>query len=212
MSRRLKRVEELNMEPVVELTVEEKTQAFKEWVNQKLDTCESFLSISVHHLEYWLNQREPIREERLNNEFEFTYVCINDFVKEATRTCQAEKLPEDVLANAIAEFKKLKSKARKVKAEYKQKFIELKEAIALAQEDEDYVNEIRKQVQDIIIRWCSTYVICDYCKASYEGEKLLKTVASVTRWLLDSKLHPDEHEVEEFVEKYMTNQTETVAC
>ena len=212
MSRRFKTVEELNMETVVELTVEEKTQAFEEWVKWRLDIRESGLSTIVHHLEYWLNQGEPMNDDMFNNKFEVEYFFVNEDIKQATHRCQVENLPEDILAKAIAEFKQMKSKMRKVKAEYKQKFTELKEAITHAQENECYVNEIRNHVQEVITRWCSTYVILDYRKSEFEGEKLLDTVAFVTRWLLNSKLHPSEQEVEEFVEKYMANQTVTVTC
>lgn len=210
--RRFKTVEELNMEVIVETTVEEKTQAFEEWVKQRLDVQESGLSTIIHHLEYWLNNREPMNEELFNNKFEIEYFFVNEDIKNATYRCQVENLPEDILAKAITELKKMKSKMRKVKAEYKQKFIELKESIAHAQENAAYVNEISTHVQDVIVRWCSTYVIIDHRKSAFEGEKLLDTVAFVTRWLLNSKLHPSEQEVEEFVEKYMANQTVTVAC
>ena len=209
---KFKTVEEMNMETAVELTAEEKVEAFKAWVDEKLDTCESVLSINVHNLDYALNQREPIRDELFKNKFEITYACINDFMKQAAWKSQADSISDKVLADAIAKFKKVKSNVRKTKAEYKQKFAELRESIAVAQKNEKYVDEIRNQVQDIITRWCSTYEIIAYCKADFEGEELLKSISYVTRWLLNSKLYPNEQEVKEFVEKYMANQTVTVAC
>lgn len=210
MSRRLKTVEELNKETVVELTVEEKVQAFEEWLNKKLNICESSLSGIIQQLEHCLSKGEPMNEDTFNNKIEVEYFFINEKIREAKWTCQKEKLPENVLTNAISEFKQVKSKMRKVKAEYKQKFIELKKAIALAQENEDYVSKIRNHVKGIITGWCDIYVIMNYYKASFEGDRLSETVDYVTGQVLNSKLNPSEEDVVKFVEGYMESRTEKV--
>ena len=106
----------------------------------------------------------------------------------------------------------MKSKVRKVKAEYKQKFAELKAAIEEAKKNEKYVAVITSQVQELITNWCNTYVIKDYRKPDFEGDRLSRNIAFVTNWLLSSKLNPSKDEVIEFVEKFMRNNTETVAC
>lgn len=209
--RRFKTVEELNMEVAVELTVEEKTQAFLEWVNQRLEVNENSLSIAVKQLERSLEQAEPLSDRMFNNKFELVYSFINDNVRTATYRCEEEQLSEDVLASTLAKFKELKNKAKKTKAEYKQKFVELKNAIAQAKEDEDYVNDIRSRVQDIVTDWCNTYVISDCYKRYFEGDELLRKVAHITDWILSMKLNPSDEDVVEHVEKYMQHYTETVA-
>lgn len=210
--RRLKTVEELNMEVTVEPTVEEKTQAFKAWVVERIGVCERFLTIDIHNLDYWLNQREPISDELFTNKFEVEYACINNYMRDAEWKCKENGISDDVLADAIKEFKQMKSKVRKVKAEYKQKFVELKEVIEVAKKNEEYVATITSQVQELITNWCNTYVIKDYRKPDFEGDRLSRNIAFVTNWILSSKLNPSKDDVVEFVEKFMRNNTETVAC
>ena len=210
MSRRLKLVEELNMEETVEPTVAEKTKMFQAWVAEKVAVCETFLTLDLGNLNYCLNQREPISDELFNNKFENEYGYINNFMEEVEWICKTDNISDDVLEDAIDKFKQMKSKVRKVKAEYKQKFIELKDAIRVAMENEEYVATVTNQVQELITNWCSTYVILDYRKADFEGDRLSSKIAYLTNWLLSSKLYPSEDEVVVFVERYMRKQTETV--
>lgn len=210
--RRFKTVEELNMEVTVEPTVEEKTQAFKAWVVKKIGVCETTLTTDMHNLDYWLNQREPVNDELFNRKFEIEYFFINNDMRDAESYCKENGISNDVLADTIKEFKQMKSKVRKVKSEYKQKFIELKAAIEEAKENEEYVAAVTSQVQELITNWCSTYVILDYRKPDFEGDRLSRNIAFVTNWILSSRLNPSKDEVVEFVEKFMRNNTETVAC
>lgn len=60
------------------------------------------------------------------------YFFINNDMRDAERYCKENGISDDVLADAIKEFKQIKSKVCKVKAENMQKFSELKEAIRLA--------------------------------------------------------------------------------
>lgn len=210
--RRFKTVEELNMEVTVEPTVEEKTQVFKAWLVEKIGVCETTLTTDMHNLDYWLNQREPINDELFNSKFEIEYFFINNDIRDAEFYCKENGISNDVLADAIKEFKQMKLKVRKVKAEYKQKFAELKAAIEEAKRNEEYVAVITSQVQELITNWCSTYVILDYRKPDFEGDRLSRNIAFVTNWILSSRLNPSKDEVVEFVEKFMRNNTETVAC
>lgn len=212
MNRTLKLVEELNMEVTVEATAEERTQAFKEWVIEKIGVCESFLSIAVQNVDYWLNQREPIHEDLFNSKFESVYFTINNFIQDAEWKCKDDGISDDMLADAVKEFKQMKSKVRKVKAEYKQKFAELKEAIRVAKENKEYVDAITSQVEKLITEWCSTYVILAHRKAEFEGDRLSKTIAYVTNMILSKKLNPNDDDVVMSVQKFMKNHTETVAC
>lgn len=209
--RRLKTVEELNMEQVVELTVEEKTQAFKEWVNQRVANHENSLSITISQLNFSLYEGEPLSDRILNNKFELEYSFINDDVKEAIWRCEVEQISEDALNRALSEFKQMKNKVKKTKAEYKQKFSELNEAIAQAKADEDYVGKIRNLVQDTITDWCNTYVIRDCCRFHFEDSTLPKTVAHLTDWILSIKLNPSDEDVEKHIRNHMEHYTETVA-
>lgn len=122
MALRFKTVEELNTEVTVELTAEEKVQAFKTWVAKKIGVCETTLITDMNNLDYWLNQREPINDELFNNKFEIEYFFINNDMRDAESYCKENSISDDILADAIKEFKQMKSKVRKVKAEYKQKF------------------------------------------------------------------------------------------
>ena len=209
--RRFKTVEELNMETVVELTVEEKTQAFEQWVDERMERHEMGLSSVVGMLDNALEQGIPLFESKLDNEFSLRYFFINKDVEIASVRCVQEHLSEDLRNRALSEFKQMKLKARKTKAEYKKKFMELREAIELAKADEDYVNKIRNQVQGIITEWCNTYVIRDYCKERFEVDELPDTVAYVADSILSKKLNPSEEDVENHVKNYMEHNTETVA-
>ena len=140
------------MEVTVEPTVEEKTQAFKAWVVKKIGVCETTLTIDIHNLDYWLNQREHVNDELFNRKFETEYFFINNDMRDAESYCKENGISDDVLADAIKEFKQMKSKVRKVKAEYKQKFLELKEAIRLAMENENYFSATSNHVQDVITK------------------------------------------------------------
>lgn len=209
--RRFKTVEELNMEQVVELTVEEKTQAFKEWLNQILESHETGLYSTIHRLEQSLNQGVSMSHITFNDMFKLEYYFINEDVKKAICRCKAEQLPENIQVSAIEKLKMMKNKVRKTKSEYKQKFIELEEAISQVKEDEDYVNKVRNQVQDIIAEWCNTYVIFDKSKSYFAVDVLPMTVDYVTDWVLSIKLNLSDEEVVKWVEYYMERHTETVA-
>ncbi|MBQ1173466.1 MAG: hypothetical protein IIX48_12875 [Lachnospiraceae bacterium] len=209
--RRFKTVEELNMETVVELTVEEKTQAFEQWVDERMERHEMGLSSVVGMLDNALEQGIPLFESKLDNEFSLRYFFINKDVEIASVRCVQEHLSEDLRNRALSEFKQMKLKARKTKAEYKKKFMELREAIELAKADEDYVNKIRNQVQGIITEWCNTYVLHDYCKERFEADELPNTVAYVVDSILSKKLNPSDADVENHVKNYMEHNTETVA-
>lgn len=206
--RRFKTVEELNMK----VTVAEMTQAFQEWVVEKIGVCETMLTTNMHNLDYWLNQHEPINDELFNSKFEIEYFFINNDMRDAESYCKENGISDDVLADAIKEFKQMKSKVRKAKAEYKQKFEELKAAIEGAKKNQEYVATITSQVQELITNWCSTYVILDYRKPDFEGDRLSRNIAFVTNWILSSKLNPSKDDVVEFVEKFMRNHTVTMAC
>lgn len=212
MNRTLKLVEKLNMEVTVEPTAEERTQAFKNWVTEKTEVCEKFLATVMHNLDYWLNQGEPIHEDLFNSKFEVVYFTINKYIQEAEWKCKEDGISDDVLADAVTEFKQMKSKVRKAKAEYKQKFAELRKAIRVAKENQEYVADVTNQVEKLITDWCSTYVILAHRKAEFEGDRLLKTVAYVTDWILSTKLNPSSEDVIAFVEKFMRNHTQKVAC
>lgn len=212
MNRTLKLVEELNMEVTVEATAEERTQEFKNWVIEKADVCERFLSIAMHNLDYWLNQREPINKALFNNKFEFVYFTINRYIQEAEWKCKDDGISGDVLVDVVKEFKRIKSKVRKEKAEYKQKFAELREAIRTAKENEEYVADVTSQVEKNITDWCSTYVISAHSNTEFVGDRLAKTIAYVTNMILSKKLNPNEDDVVMSVQKFMRNHTETVAC
>ncbi|MBQ6886805.1 MAG: hypothetical protein IJN54_04755 [Lachnospiraceae bacterium] len=209
--RRLKTIEELNMEVTVELTAEEKTEAFKAWVIEKIDVCETFLSIAMHNLDYSLNEREPIADHLFDGKFRFVYFTINNYIKEAGWKCEEGVISGDVLADAVKEFKQMKCKVRKAKAEYKQKFAELKASIRVAKENCEYVEAVTRQVEKLITDWCSTYVIINYFKAKFEGDRLSKTIESVTDWILSTKLNPSNEDVAVFVERFMRNHTEIFA-
>ncbi len=210
--RRLKSVEELNMEVSAEMTTEEKTEAFKAWVIEKIDACERFFSITVHNLDYNLSERELLGDHLFDNKFEVAYFIINRYIKEAAWICKDNGISGEALDDAVKKFKQMKSKVRKAKAEYKQKFAELKASIRVAKENYEYVEAVTRQVEKLITDWCSTYVIIDYFKAKFEGDRLSKTIASVTDWILSTKLNPSNEDVAVFVEKFMRNHTETVAC
>lgn len=210
--KRLKRIEELNMEVTAGLTAEERTQAFKDWVIEKTDVCERFLFAAMYNLDYWLSQREPIYEDLFNSKFGFVYFTINKYIQEAEWNCKEDGISNDVLADAVTEFKQLKSKVRKVKAEYKQKFAELREVIRVAKENQEYVADVTNQVEKLIADWCSTYKILAHRKAEFESDRLSKTVAYVTDWILSTKLNPNNDDVIAFVEKFMRNHTQKVAC
>lgn len=209
--RKFKTVEELNMEQAVELTVEEKTQAFEEWVNERMNTHEMSLSSVVGMLDNTLSQGIPLTESKLDSEFSLQYFFINRDVETASARRVQEHLSVDVFNRALSQFRQMKLKTRRTKAEYKRKFNELDEAIVLAKADEDYVNKICNHVQGIITDWCKTYVIYDYCKDSFEADELFNTVARIVDSILCKKLNPSDEDVEKYVENYMEHYTETVA-
>ena len=210
--RRLMLVEELNKEVTVEPTVEEKTKMFKDWVAERISNSERTLSITANRLELWFNQGEPVSDSVFDNQFELEYFFINEDIYTAKGRCKADDIADDVLEEAIKEFKQMKSKVRKVKAEYKKKLTELREAIALSLLNEEDVAVTANLVRRHIVNWCSTYVIKDSHKAKFKGFSLEDTVNFVTRQALESRLKPSDEFVVEHVERFMRNYTETVEC
>lgn len=199
----IKLMEEMNMG----VTVYSRTRAFEQWVIEKVNIIETFLNADKCVFDYWLSNREPIREDDFNKRFQYEYATINEFMEEAHWRFVEANIPATVLDEAISQLKKAKAKVRRIKAEYKQMFEELREAIRLAKENENHAQETATLVEQLVIQWCSTHEIVWYFKEQFEGANLAGTIESITDWLLSSKLYPSEDEVRAFVEKCMKQYT-----
>ena len=204
-------VEEFNMRATVEATPEEKTQVFQDWVKDRVDVHKTLVSVAMHNMDYCLNEGTPMRDDLVNNKFESVYSCINEDIQMAKAKCEDNDLSDDVLSGAIKAFKQMKSVARKVKAEYQQRFAELNAAIEQAKADGEYVASITQQVQEFVADWCHTYALLEWRKAEFGDEKMPATVARLTNWVLSRKLRPSNDDVTKFLEEYMGNCTMTVA-
>ena len=211
-NKRLMRVEELNTEGATEPTVEEKTQAFEDWVNGSIAACERIFFAGVQVLEHWLDQRELIGDRLFDSMFESQYSYINDSIEIATQHCEDNGIAADVLENAITRFKQMKSEVRKTKTEYKREFAELRGAIAESLMDEEYVANITASVESMITDWCSTYAIKEYREIEFEGACLKETSAYLTRLVMQCKLNPSKQEVGYYVKNYMVDATKTIEC
>lgn len=126
MNGRLEILEELKIVENVVPTVEERTSQYEEWVKEKIGVCEMILSTTMHILDYYLNRRELINDRLFDNKFELVYSSINEYMRNASWICCDYGISGEVLDKAVKEFKQKKSKVRKVKAEYKRKFAELR--------------------------------------------------------------------------------------
>ena len=199
----IKLMEEMN----IGVTVYSRTRAFEQWVSEIVNIVETFLNSDKGVFDYWLSNREPIREDDFNKRFQFEYATINEFMEEAQWRFAEANIPATVLDDAISQLKKAKAKVRKVKAEYKQAFAELRGAIRLAKENENHAQETTTLVEQLVIQWCSTHEIVCYFKEQFEGTNLAGTIERITDWLLSSKLYPSEDEVRAFVEKCMKQYT-----
>ena len=201
--KRFKTVAELNMEVNVEPTLEAKTQELMDWVTDKLKVCETFLSITGNRLEHLLCEAEAVRDETIDYEFDCIYGTINEFCSTVKWKGEMMGISDEVMSCCIAEFKQIKSKARKLKIRYKEAFAYLREEINKSMENEVFVAKVTNQVHELITSWCNTHVIIDYYKKDYVGEALLKTVEYVTKLVLSRKLYPSNEDVISFVEKHM---------
>lgn len=212
MALRFKTVEELNMEVKVEPTVEEQVQELKGLVVEDIEVCERMLSIAASRLNFHLYEKELVSNASIDNEFDIVYHFINEFCSTFKYRCEKLGVSDEVQSAGVADFKQIKSKARKTKAELKKMFADLKEELSKQMENEEYVANISNQVQEEITNWCKTYVIKDYYKSDFVDAGLARSVACVTKHVLSSKLNPNSNDVISFVERFMGYKTETVAC
>ena len=207
-----KTLEKLNMEVIGEVTVEEVTQKFKNWVKEKLDMHETLLSITVCNLDNTLNEGMLLDDRIFNGKFEIIYYFIKEDICWAEDKCKSEGFSDDVLESAIKAFKQMKAKVRKVKSEYKKKFTELRAAIEKSKLNDEQVFNVRNQIQEQITNWCNTHVIKAYYKADFVGDRLTGNVEIVSNCILSQKLNPSNEDVIKYVEAFMRYRTVNVAC
>lgn len=208
----IKTLEKLNMEVIGEVTAEEVTQKFINWVNKKLDVCENMLSIAECNLDDALNEGMLLGERMFNGKFEIIYYCIKEDIRLAESKCKSKGISDEVLECAIKAFKQMKSKVRKVKSEYKKKFMELTTAIEEAKLNDEQVSNVRNQVQEQITNWCTTHVIKDCYKSEFVGDRLTRNIEILTNCILSTKLNPSISYVVKYVENFMRCHTVNVAC
>lgn len=191
--------------------MDNKIKSFRDWVTEKINIEEQSLGICVGGCEYALYIREPMRKQVFESYFRTTYMLIDDDISVAQVMAREEQIPSDVLDTALMEFKQMKSKVRKIKATYKKALSELKEEIEKASENVIIVQKTETVVEQIVREWCSSHEIILYLKEQFENEELLKTIETLSKLLLSSKLCPSNEEIREFVERYMKQCTIDVA-
>ena len=96
-----------------------------------------------------------------------------------------------------------KEPVHKEKAEYRRAIEELQEAIDKSVEDEAYVQESEKKVANTLKAWCGAHKIKDGMKDHFTGEKLQEQIHRMTTNALTSRLHPDDNELKEIIERQM---------
>lgn len=125
----------LMMEMAMGSTVEERTEAFKQWVEEKILVAEQKLNTDKNHLNYKLHCKEPIHTYLFNKMFENHYFFIREYMNEAKWRAKEAGVLRTTLDEALELFKQLKRKIRNTKSEYKKAFADLRKEQSYEKED-----------------------------------------------------------------------------
>ncbi len=126
-------------------SVEERTVAFKSWVDEMIILLEKRMNTDKNILDYRLYSQEPIHEELFEKKFQSEYFFIKEYMDEATWRSEEAGIAEDVLMEALQSFTQIKRKVRKMKSDYKKAFAELRKELMnkeeLVMQKSDMVDE-----------------------------------------------------------------------